>query len=353
MAGARAQGFVLILVLGMLVILSLLAGGIGLTTARLRDHALERQRQLADQIDIASTKATLFYLLSTQPMTVGGLTVDDQLTAARARAEAAAMEFEFNALPVGNEISLDSRPFRGLGDVRFALQDDGGLFGVKLQSPQALGRLMAVFSGSTDLPPSVLIDRLMDYQDKDDLYRLNSLEKDGYARLGLPGPSNRPLTTPMELLRIPGWAEALGGMSSRDIHGTITAEFIAMPNANTAPPAVLRTIEGVDGDHVARILARRQVQPFLTGPDFYEFLGIPVAFDAAISLYPSPSGTLMLWASRGGQARLVHWTLTPAENGGRPWREDYELIYSQDTRLEDAALPVRSRLFGQPVAATR
>ena len=73
MRARDASGFVLVLVLAMLVVLSLLAGGIAATTARLRDHAEDRQRDLQDQVDMASTKATLYYLLSTQPMTVGGL----------------------------------------------------------------------------------------------------------------------------------------------------------------------------------------------------------------------------------------------------------------------------------------
>ena len=84
MRARDASGFVLVLVLAMLVVLSLLAGGIAATTARLRDHAEDRQRDLQDQVDMASTKATLYYLLSTQPMTIGGLTVDNRFAAIRA-----------------------------------------------------------------------------------------------------------------------------------------------------------------------------------------------------------------------------------------------------------------------------
>ena len=53
---ARATGgFVLVLVLAMLVVLSLLAGGIAATTERLRDQSEARQRELQDQIDIAGS----------------------------------------------------------------------------------------------------------------------------------------------------------------------------------------------------------------------------------------------------------------------------------------------------------
>ena len=353
MRGRAVGGFILVLVLAMLVVLSLLAAGIAATTGRLHDQAAARQQELQDQIDIASTKATLYYLLSTQPMTLAGLTVDNRIVSARNQAEAASMGFQFTALPIGNEIALDARVYQGLGDTRFAIQDDSGLFGVKLQPPEALARMIAQRSGSAGVPTSVLIDRLMDYQDKDDLYRLNSMEKDGYAKLGLPPPANLPLATPMELLRIPGWREALAGMSSRDINATISAEMTGMINVNTAPVAVLRTIMGLDEGMAARVVDKRKLQPFLTELGFSEFLGVAVPFESTIRLYPLASGTLRLWGSRGGQVQLVHWTLTPADDGGRPWREDYELIDSQGTQLDDAALPVRSRLFAKPVAAPR
>ena len=349
----RTDGFVLVLVLAMLVVLSLLAGSVAATTGRLRDQSQERQRDLQDQIDIASTKATIYYLLSTKPMTLGGLTVDDRIVAARNRSEAEGTVFQFTAAPIGNEIALDGSVYRGLGDTRFALQDDSGLIGIKLQSPQALERMIIAHSGKRDVPATVLIDRLMDYQDKDDLYRLSSMEKDGYAKLGLPAPSNLPLATPMELLRIPGWAAALSGMSSREINATISTEMTGLVNVNTAPAGVLRTLPGVDAAMAERVVARRKLQPFVTDMGLYEFLGLAIPFDAAIRLYPLPSGTLRLWGSRGGQVQLVHWTLTPADDGGRPWREDYELIDSQDSRLDDAAAQVGSRLFAKPVAAPR
>lgn len=353
MHARAAGGFVLVLVLAMLVVLSLLAGGIAATTARLRDQAEARQRDLQDQIDIAGTKATLYYLLTTQPMTIGGLTVDNRIVAARARTEAENLEFQFSAAPIGNEIALDGSTYRGLGDTRFALQDDSGLVGIKLQSPEALARLIAAYSGKSSVPPSVLINRLMDYEDNDDLYRLNSMEKEGYSKLGLPPPSNLPLVTPMELLHIPGWREALAGMSSRAINATITTEATSMINVNTAPPGALRTLDGVDAAMAARVVARRKLQPFMTDMGFYEFLGLAIPFDSSIRLYPLSSGTLRLWGSRGGQVQFVHWKLTPGDDGGRPWREDYELIDSQDSRVDDAALPVRSRLFAKPVAASR
>lgn len=342
-------GYVLVLVLGMLVVLSLLAGTVASTTARLREQALERQRLMQDELDMASTRASVLYLLSTQPMTYAGLTVDGSVLARRAQAEATGGIFEFDAQPVGNELAMDARAYRGLGQVNFALQDDRGLFAVNLQPLWALERLLAQSDRPQPVPASVLVNRLMDYQDEDDLYRLDSFERDGYRRLGLPPPTNQPLATPMELRRIPGWADALAFLGGAGLPRVVTAAYSGLLNVNTAPPRVLATLRGMDASIVQRVMAQRKVQPFLTEGTFMEFTGLPRDPEGGVSLYPSDSGTLELWPSRGGQARLMHWTLTPWDEGGRPWREDYELIQPQERTDATSALPVKARIFAQPV----
>lgn len=347
----RPRGFVLVLVLAMLVILSLLAGGIAATTARLAEQSRQRAQRMQDEVDIASTRATVMYLLSTQRMTVGGLTIDRLVSfpGEGIRQMQSDQDLE-SSLPIGNEIVPDARPYRGIGQARFAIQDDYGLFGVNWNPPWMLQRLLDQ-GGRKTTPPQTLINRLLDYQDADNLYRLNSAEADGYRREGLRPPTNRPLTTPMELMRVMGWPEALAFLSPAEINDTISSEAVAVVNVNTAPARVLRTIEGVDEDMAARVVAFRKTQPFLTEVAFFEFLGLGKSAEAPIAVYPAMSGTLKLWPSHGGQVGLVHWTLTPVENGGRPWREDYELIQSQAIASDAVAYPVRSRLFAKPVAA--
>ena len=77
MIAPRPRGFVLVLVLAMRVVLSLLAGGIAATTSRLVQQSQRRADALQDEIDMASTRATVLYMLGTQRMTIGGLTVDN------------------------------------------------------------------------------------------------------------------------------------------------------------------------------------------------------------------------------------------------------------------------------------
>lgn len=347
----RDRGFVLVLVLAMLVVLGLLAGTIAAVTGRLAEQAQQRAQLTRDAVDIASTRATLVYLLSTQRMTVGGLTVDNLVSFGEDGVRPMESEADLESiLPVGTEIRLDGRVYKGFGDIRFALQDDYGLFGVNWNPHWRLERLLAQGGPARPVPAEALINRLFDYQDRDGLYRLNSMEADGYRKAGMAPPTNLPLATPMEVMRVMGWKQALSFLTPAEISDTITVEPVAVVNVNTAPSRVLQVLEGVDEEKVARAIAFRKVQPFMTGAAFFEFLGLPKSPEAPVAVYPAPSGTLKLWPSHGGQVGLVHWTLTPIEDKGRPWREDYELIQSQAPSQGDVALPVRSRLFGQQVA---
>lgn len=343
----------LVLVLAMLVVLGLLAGTIAAVTARLLDQAQQRAQAMQDELDIASTRATALYLLSTQRMTVGGLTVDNLVSDGEEVRVLQAGDEMGSMWPVGTEIGLDSRTYRGVGGARFAMQDDYGLFGVNWNPPWVLERLLAQGGKERPVSAEALYNRIMDYQDRDNLYRLNSAEADGYRKAGMPPPTNLPLASPMELMRVIGWKQALSFLTPAEISDTITVESVTVVNVNTAPARMLRTLQGVDEEKAARAIAFRKLQPFMTDTAFFQFLGLPKSLDAPVAVYPAMSGTLKLWPSHGGQVGLVHWTLTPDEERGRPWREDYELIQSQAPSQDDVAYPVRSRLFSQPVAARK
>ena len=234
MSRRRERGFVLVLVLAMLVVLGLLAGTIAAITGRLLEQSQQRGRAMQDAVDIANTRATVLYLLATQRMTLGGLTVDNMVSFGEGGTRAIQTLDDLNSsLPVGTEISLDGGAHRGQGNARFSLQDDFGLFGVNWQPPPALERLLAQGGAERPLAADTLINRLMDYQDRDDLYRINSMEADGYRSAGLPPPTNLPLATPMEVLRVAGWKDALGFMSPGQVSDTITVEPSIVVNVNT------------------------------------------------------------------------------------------------------------------------
>lgn len=344
----------LVAVLAMLVVLALLAGAVAQVTQRLRDDQLERQRLLQDEIAMAGTRATLLYLLASQRMTFGGLTIDDQvvLTDDQQR-EADEGGSPVAIMAVGSEISLDGRAHRGLSGVSFALQDDRGLLGVNWVAPAILDRWLGEVGGQApERPIATLSNLLLDYQDADSLYRINSAEAPAYEEAGLPPPSNQTLATPLELRRVIGWHQALSGVPDTTLVDNLTVTRSPTININTAPVEVLASLPGLDRAAAARVVSARELRPFSLRAAFRDFAGALASGEDSVSLYPSMSGTLKLWSPRGGAVQVLHWTLTPLDDGGRPWREDYEFTLPQDGRLDAGpARAVATPLFADPAPA--
>lgn len=355
-----ARGFVLVTVLAMLVILALLASTIGVITQRLRDDQLQRQQQFRAEVDMASTEASVLYLLTSQRMTFGGLTVDERmvLSADEKRSQEEG-ETPVSFMPVGNEIALDGRSYQGVNGIAFSLQDDRGLIAINWTAPAVLQGLLAQgrpADGKPALPSATLLNLLRDYQDDDNLYRLNSAEAEQYRKAGLPPPSNRALSTPLELRRVMHWTRALAFLDDAALAGTVTTSRNAQLNINTAPARVLMSLPGVDAAMATRAIGVRTLRPFLDLTTFYQVLGAVPASEDLLALYPSGSGIIKLWSPDGGAVRVVHWTLTPIDDGGRPWREDYEFDlpqHSQHAGRHDAGVAVATAaaVFAEPAAA--
>lgn len=349
-----ARGFVLVAVLAMLVVLSVIGSTIAVMAQRQRDAQLESQRQLQADIDMASTRSTVLYLLASQRMTFGGLTVDDRVVLSEdERRSQVPGDRPVSYMPVGNELPMDGSPVRGLGGTSFSLQDDRGLLSVNWAGPALLDRYLSLRAKPVR-PVESMLNLLRDYQDPDDLYRLNSAERSEYERRGLPPPTNQALATPLELRRIMGWQEALAKVGDMQLLGSLTVVRSSQVNVNTAPLEVLRTLPGVDRSMAERVVAARAVAPFIHATGFYQMLGgIPVS-EETLSLYPLGSGTLHLWPPGGGSVQVLHWTLTPRDEGGRPWREDYEFILPGDPTMgQRAARRPAAKVFAQPDAPSQ
>lgn len=348
------QGFILIVVLVSLVVLSLLAAAVATVSERAIAEARADADMFQGEIAIAGTRDTLLYMLSTQRQTFGGLTVDKQVVWSAGQASASREDGEITSqLPIGNEIRLDGTPYRGLVGASFALQDDAGLF-----SPNwSFDYFRPGFFQLLGVPPSErpgMEAKRLDYQDPDDLYRLGGAEAEQYEAKGLPPPTNRTLVTPLETRRILGWGEALADRDDAQLASFLTAARTVLINVNTAPAAVLQTIPGVDAATAARIIAMRQVTPFMLGWQFQQAFNLPIDQQSQpIGLLAVGYGTLKLWHNAAGPARLIHWTLTPIDEGGRPWRLDYEITLPRDEVTDtDLARVPQTPLFPQP-AATR
>lgn len=350
----RAQsGFVLVAVLVALVVITLLAAAVALASERAVREARENSEAFAAEVAAASTRDTVLFMLNTQRQTFAGLTVDRQVVWSAGNATASRPSNPEDGdlpplLPVGNEIRLDGRPYQGLGEVRFALQDDAGLFSpnwtFELYRPgffRLLGIPMEQWGG--------MEAKRLDYQDPDHLHRLNGAEAEQYLKQKLTPPSNRTLATPLEVRRILGWNQALAGRDDDAVMSLLTTARNVMINVNTAPLPALQTIPGIDEDSARRIVAMREAMPFMHGWHFMDTFDVPLDELAPIGLLASGSGTLRLWHNAGGPVRVIHWTLTPADEGGRPWRLDYEMTLPRDETTDNTpARATASPLFAKP-----
>ncbi|WP_144811211.1 type II secretion system protein GspK [Aerolutibacter ruishenii] len=333
--------------LALLVVLTLLASSVAVTASQAVSEAQANLDQFDRELEAVSTRDTLLFMLSTQPRTLAGLTVDD----AKAQASRIPADEDLDGvavMPVGNEIKLDGTAYAGLGDIVFSLQDDRGLISPNWSPPA----LINGFYSSLKVPPdqwNALDAKRLDYQDPDDLHRLNGAEKLHYQQAKMPIPINRAVTTPLEFRRILGWNGMLESVDDSDLVGTLTTGRSVAINLNTAPASVLALIPGLDVDQAARLAALRNEVPFTSVRQVEQTFPISPVASEFLTLFSSQSGNLTLWGRHFGVKRLIHWTLTPFNDGGPPWRLDYEVTLPRGNESDPAvAEPPETPLFAQP-----
>lgn len=348
----------LVAVLVAIVLITLLASAVAVVSERAVAEAQAEVDAFEAEVAMVGTRETLLYLLTTQRQTFAGVTVDQQVVWSAGQATALPPEgldpdLGTSRLPVGNEIAMDGSSYLGLGDIRFALQDDAGLF-----SPNwAYDFYRPGFFSLLEVPPdqwSRMDATRLDYQDPDSLHRLGGAEAEQYRAEGMLPPTNQVILTPLELRRVLGWNEALEDRSDASVMSLITAARTVLININTAPAAVLRTVPGVDKQLAERIVALREAQPFMLDWKFRQAFDLPLGPDQPVGFLAVGYGTLRLWHNEAGPVRLVHWTLTPIDEGGRPWRLDYEITLPRDDVADTTlARPPQTPLFAQPASPGR
>ncbi len=350
-----ARGFVLLLVLGVLVVLSLLAGAIAITVDRVRHDQQIADQRLQGELELRSTEATVLFLLATQRITFAGLTVDDKIVLTPSEQEQVKEgESVISFAPVGNEIRMDGTVYQGFGHAMFDLRADSGKISVNWTNPMVVAKWLGRLGVSPDQLGS-LRARLLDYQDPDNDRRIGGAETDQYRALGLEPPPNRPLITALELRQVLGWNQALKHLDNRQLMSQATVYRWAQICINTAPASVLAALPGVSEQQAERVVALRSVQAFQNLSSVQELLPTLPPEDDLVSLFPGFSGTLNLWPGRGTGGWAVHWTLTPFDDGGRPWRIDYEIRSSARSGSGDATArkAQTALLSGSPAANIR
>jgi len=343
------HGFVLVIVLTLLVVLVLLAAAVATSAERTIRAAQADGDRFQAELDMDSTRETVLFMLSTQRKTLAGLTV--RLEDAAAALTMIDDDVEgFAVLPIGNEIRLDGTLYQGLGVARFALQDDRGLLSLNWAPP--LRRI--AFYESLGVPQNrwgALEAKRLDYQDADDLHRLNGAEKEHYLRAGLSPPSNRTLATPLELRRIMDFGPLLAGMDDARLLSMLTIARNSSINLNTAPVDVLMLLPGLSRENAERMVQIRRAGAFVSTRQTQQTFGIAATFEDDLTLFAAESGNLILWSQHSGTRRLVHWTLTHSQIGTAPapWRIDYEVTLPRGNEADQTAVGTpETPLFANP-----
>lgn len=324
-------GFVLVIVLALIVVLTLLAASVAASGSRAVQEAQREIDGFEGELDMRSTRDTLLYMLSTHRRNIAGLAA---LPAAPTTMASLEDDTDgIGSLPTGHDIRLDSTPYAGIGHAAFALQDDAGL----LSPNWASTAMMQGFFTALDVPSdrwAGLEAKRLDYQDPDSLHRLDGAEADHYRAAGRPPPPNRAISTPLEFRRILQWDTVLERFDDAQLLGILSAHRGIAVNLNSAPPAVLALIPGMDAAHAERLAAFRRHTPLVSVWQAREAFPIASFMEESLTLFPNQAGNLILWDRRQGVKTLLHWSLTPYSVGGTPWLIDYEVILPRDNQSD-------------------
>lgn len=319
----RQRGFLLAATIWLLAILTVGASVLAVWTEQAREAALQNDREIDREIGYQSTFNELLYLAAANYMTEAGLSYGevDARVIRRALDPFAAGEAVFPA----HSIRLDDHPYVGFGDIRFAVQDVSGLVPINVEQPVALDALLGILGVSAGAR-SGLIQKLEDYRDLDDLHRPNGAEASHYRRAGLSGPTNRDFRTSYELHEVLDWAGQKALWGDPGIARLTNSTWNAMPNFNTAPLKVLLIWPGVGLAEAERVIAARQVRPFLDVKDIDRAVGHSLGLDPLeIGFFPSRYLRVSLWEAGSPGMREVLLQLTPNADGGRPWVVEYSV----------------------------
>jgi len=354
----KQNGFILVATLWILAAITLGAGFFALWTQNILEIARQEQDDLQGIIDMQNTRSALLYLLGTQHITIAGLTLPGNpekhgIDGSRLepsvclRLEPSNIPERFtdpmksSILPIGGELPLDDRPYHGIGKACFSIQDEGGLLSLNyFQTSPYLERLIGLM-GVPAHQRGPLMDKLLDYTDEDDFHRLNGAEAKDYEKLGLNPPPNRFLLTNREIRNVLGWNEypELWGDNDLSLPRLTTTASGVIPNPNTAPKILLKTIANIDDETAGRIIDARKKKPFSYPGEISLAAGKNLSLDPmGLPLFPSSRLRITLWYQGGKYIREIHLRLTPKADKKAPWLTDYELSLPITKEQENAKI---------------
>lgn len=325
------RGFILIAALWVLAALALLAAYIdGVATAQVERARLAR-KSLDDELDRRSTRETVTYLLATGRMNHRGLILETPQRFSDLLPEDARLPSRGEA-----ELHVTGRVYAGLGDVRFAVQDENGL--APVNSPR-VPIMRALLRHVGIAPPDVelVVARVGDYIDMDQALRMNGAEAGHYRDLGRPPPPNWIMASPLEMQDVLGVGDVITGAQWRRLLPLLSIRQSVGYNFDTMHPEVLAAVLDLDRQSVQPLLDARAEQSISR----LSFIAMqtgkyPDIEPDEMREIPSRFLRIALWHEGSGVRTLAGIELTPFSDTA-PWRTDYR--YDEPASADDTRPP--------------
>ncbi len=337
------SGFVLLAVIWVLAAMVLFVGFVASSTERIQANVFADTKEVQRRMEFLGTESTLIYLGATQRMSYAGLTIMPQ--------DEDTLGDEFNPFShelfavQGNELRMDSRPYLGLGESRFSIQDTGGLISLRLDAggDHIRLRMLLEYIGIEDDQATLLLGALEDYIDHDNIASLNGVERGGYPQGALP-PTNRFLTSPTQIASVYGWKKALGDQYPFFLR-EVTAHVGNKDNFNTMTRLGIQTLGEMSEAAIDIIMEHRETNAYTSVNDVNQATGTLIPSDPlSFGSTPDPYMRLALWHEDSRQEHWIGIRFTPM-SGYAPWQIDYRV---KQVRL--AYLP-NNKLSNQPDVA--
>ena len=322
------SGFVLPGTLAVLVVLTIFVGFFAAEVAVIKDRTLALQQDRTNMLERQAAESTILYMLATRPVSYAGLTVDPHEPGSGFDA---LDPFSYDPYWIrGKEIKLNGTPYKAFTSTHFTLQDTGSLISLRIENSATLDRLL--WHQGVDRPARVrMLGMLRDYIDQDDVSGVDGGEKETYQEPGAAPPTNRFLSSPMQLLNVATWDDAFARQDLYRFLEEVTIYVADRQNPNTMTQTGMQTVLRLDEQTAAEIVNQRDVKAITDMSKFSRETGIQMRPGYA-TLVPSRHFRLSLWN------KDTHLEYEDTYGDTHPQNEEPWNMQLEDTQLEDTHL---------------
>lgn len=349
----KQHAFILVATIWMLAAATLVAGAFAIWVQRNLELVSQQSEYTQNALNMVGTKSTVLYLLSTQSKNQGGLTLPSTNTTPEGLPETFFDPLSNIQAPIlGNEIRLDNRPYIGVNESYFALQDVAGLININSPTSPLLSAYLLA-QGYSKQEKNALVDKLADYIDGDDFHRVLGAESFHYQKQNLPPPPNKKLKSVFELKNVLGWRAVTENVP--DIFNQLTAGNAFLININTANEYALSLLNNVGPKRAKQLVQARNEQAFTTLAIAGQKIGTNLDnLYSSITTSPSRFTRLHLWYKNSRLIEHFSIQLTPTSKDNKPWKinSSFALPIPQDHDNQQPIKP-QTALFDSTVSAAK